>query len=533
MSHKEEPDEVGLRGPPPPHRSKQPNGTPLEGGRPRWRPCQLHNPDAESQGHHHHYHHQASQPGSSRAPPHHRRRRVPGQAQRRRTESGDAEAKPGQQPRPGAARHHRSGERLHQPRYRQQRREEAQQAASTPTTDQPLETSPEESSQELLTPSPQAEPITHTPDGDQANSGDSQMPHDPDIEETSKELLEENEQHEKSTFAQKNEEDDDYPREKVEQNEQDYGTSKIQASKTTIRPESKRTSPLRVDVPPFTTSPHQIMNKPLFQSQRSFPESLRTYNAEPKTNHAYFTTGYTNKDTECDIRYHDEDHQDELSDSSPEACSDLYPQLSPESHLETPYQTESYQHNPPDPSPTPEEPQIFERNQNTSMDECDEQCNPQEDVGRNCSVGSRLHHYDEQSGDEAERSERVRKSSVSLSLKVQEQTETAEVAGGPDKPPTPTHHQPPESCRPSGDVVSLAIKDIREAIEEVKTKTVRSPYTPDKPAEPVWVMRQDVSPVDEFHQPQFQSYPQSPSQHSQSSPQNTVSQHPVAGCNCT
>ncbi|RMC01060.1 hypothetical protein DUI87_22324 [Hirundo rustica rustica] len=44
------------------------------------------------------------------------------------------------------------------------------------------------------------------------------------------------------------------------------------------------------------------------------------------------------------------------------------------------------------------------------------------------------------------------------------------------------------------DAISLAIKDIKEAIEEVKTKTIRSPYTPDEPKEPIWVMRQDISP---------------------------------------
>ncbi|KAM9858776.1 amyloid-beta A4 precursor protein-binding family A member 1 [Aulostomus maculatus] len=47
------------------------------------------------------------------------------------------------------------------------------------------------------------------------------------------------------------------------------------------------------------------------------------------------------------------------------------------------------------------------------------------------------------------------------------------------------------------DAISLAIKDIREAIEEVKTRTVRSPYTPDEPKEPIWVMRQDLSPTAE------------------------------------
>uniref|UniRef100_A0A674GFM7 Amyloid-beta A4 precursor protein-binding family A member 3 n=1 Tax=Taeniopygia guttata TaxID=59729 RepID=A0A674GFM7_TAEGU len=44
------------------------------------------------------------------------------------------------------------------------------------------------------------------------------------------------------------------------------------------------------------------------------------------------------------------------------------------------------------------------------------------------------------------------------------------------------------------DAISLAIKDIKEAIEEVKTRTIRSPYTPDEPKEPIWVMRQDISP---------------------------------------
>lgn len=51
------------------------------------------------------------------------------------------------------------------------------------------------------------------------------------------------------------------------------------------------------------------------------------------------------------------------------------------------------------------------------------------------------------------------------------------------------------------DAISLAIKDIKEAIEEVKTRTVRSPYTPDEPKEPIWVMRQDLSPTVECDLP--------------------------------
>uniref|UniRef100_I3K8Q3 Amyloid beta protein binding family A member 1 n=1 Tax=Oreochromis niloticus TaxID=8128 RepID=I3K8Q3_ORENI len=51
------------------------------------------------------------------------------------------------------------------------------------------------------------------------------------------------------------------------------------------------------------------------------------------------------------------------------------------------------------------------------------------------------------------------------------------------------------------DAISLAIKDIKEAIEEVKNRTVRSPYTPDEPKEPIWVMRQDLSPTAECDLP--------------------------------
>ncbi|XP_057211236.1 amyloid-beta A4 precursor protein-binding family A member 1 isoform X2 [Triplophysa rosa] len=56
---------------------------------------------------------------------------------------------------------------------------------------------------------------------------------------------------------------------------------------------------------------------------------------------------------------------------------------------------------------------------------------------------------------------------------------------------------PVKSSRDKRDAISLAIKDIKEAIEEVKTRTVRSPYTPDEPKEPIWVMRQDLSPTAE------------------------------------
>uniref|UniRef100_A0A671SJI3 Amyloid-beta A4 precursor protein-binding family A member 3 n=1 Tax=Sinocyclocheilus anshuiensis TaxID=1608454 RepID=A0A671SJI3_9TELE len=549
MSHREEPEEAGLRGPPP-HRSKHPNGTPLEGSRPRWRPCQLHNPDAEGQGHHHqYYHHQANQHtfGSSRGPPRHCRRHAPGEAHRRRAEGGDTEARAGQQPKPGVSRHHRSGERLHQHRYRQQHKEEEEeQVVKTPPKEQTSEPlSPEDCSQDLLTPSPQDEPIIDGLDGnspDLSHSSNTQVDRDP---ESSMEQVEEKVQCEESKLGE-----EDLVKENQEENyfretpEQDYAPPKI-ASKS--RPESKRTSPLRVDVPPFATSPHQMMNKPFFQSPRTFPETLRSHNSDPKSYPAHFNTGYahTNKDKGFESAMsHVEDHQEDLSDSSPGACTDSYPQLSPDSHLEespTEYQKESYLTDPP---PALEGPQTYERNQSVTTDECDHQCDPQEHIGQFSSVGSRLHHYDEQSGDEAESSGRVRaqvrktSSSTNLSQEVHPQEETSEttqlspdlqveVMERPDKSSTPAQDQITESCRATGDAVSLAIKDIKEAIEEMKTKTVRSPYTPDKITEPVWVMRQDLSPVEENHsqlQPQIHSYPQSPCQLSQSSPQYAVSE---------
>uniref|UniRef100_A0A8C2G2P9 Amyloid beta (A4) precursor protein-binding, family A, member 1b n=1 Tax=Cyprinus carpio TaxID=7962 RepID=A0A8C2G2P9_CYPCA len=544
MSHREEPEEAGLRGPPP-HRSKQPNGTPLEGGRPRWRPCQLHNPDAEGQGHHHHHQANLHTSGSSRGPPRHRRRHAPGEAQRRRAESGDTEARAGQQPKPGASRHHRSGERLHQHRYRQQHKEEEEeQVVKTPPKEQASEPlSPEDSSQEPLTPSPQDEPFTDGLDAnspDLSHSSDTHIDRDPEPE-SSVEHLEEKVQSEESKLGEeelvKENQEKDYFRETPEQ---DYAPPKI-ASKS--RPERKRTSPLRVDVPPFATSPRQMMNKPFFQSPRTFPETLRSHHSDPKSYPAHFNTGYahTSKDKEFESpMFHVEDHQEDLSDSSPEACTDSYPRLSPDCHPEespTEYQTES---NLTDPPPALEGPQTYERHQSVTTEEYD----PQEDIDQRSSVGSRLHHYDEQSGDEAESSGRVRaqvrktSSSTSLSQEAPTQEETSETAQlspdlqvevveRPDKTSTPAQDQMTESCRATGDAVSLAIKDIKEAIEEVKTKAVRSPYTPDKITEPVWVMRQDVSPVEENPpqlQPQVHSHPQSPCQLSQSSPQYAVSE---------
>lgn len=139
------------------------------------------------------------------------------------------------------------------------------------------------------------------------------------------------------------------------------------------------------------------------------------------------------------------------------------------------------------------------------------QCGPKQGRGRgshhsplNRSVGCRLHHYDGQSDGEGERAEkqspaprsrgqlprRAETPAKSPSSGRTSSGEAQEERGGEGL-------QEEKGTRGSGDAIILAIKDIKEAIEEVKIKAVRSPYTPDRPVEPIWVMRQEVSPPGE------------------------------------
>lgn len=120
------------------------------------------------------------------------------------------------------------------------------------------------------------------------------------------------------------------------------------------------------------------------------------------------------------------------------------------------------------------------------------------------SVGCRLHHYDSKSDSEGDSGS---KSSVTKSRK-----HTLKKAGTLDKSPASVQNtsseaqeeqdQAAEDSKETGDAIIVAIKDIRNAIEEVKIKAVRSPYTPDKPEEPIWVMRQEISTTEEVQLPQ-------------------------------
>nr|XP_034955540.1 amyloid-beta A4 precursor protein-binding family A member 1 isoform X3 [Zootoca vivipara] len=168
-----------------------------------------------------------------------------------------------------------------------------------------------------------------------------------------------------------------------------------------------------------------------------------------------------------------------------------------------------------------------------------EQEREEADNYRKEALGARLHHYDERSDGESDSPEKeaefapyprmdsyeqeedidqivaeVKQSMSSQSLdKAAEDMPEAEQNADPADAPAHVHH---EGNRPLSigsrptvnvgdpvqryskekrDAISLAIKDIKEAIEEVKTRTIRSPYTPDEPKEPIWVMRQDISPT--------------------------------------
>ncbi|XP_047425161.1 amyloid-beta A4 precursor protein-binding family A member 1-like isoform X2 [Mugil cephalus] len=129
------------------------------------------------------------------------------------------------------------------------------------------------------------------------------------------------------------------------------------------------------------------------------------------------------------------------------------------------------------------------------------------------SVGCRLHHYDGQSdgeGDSADQSP-VPKSRRHAPTQTGTQAKTqssGHISSETPDEPNAIGFSGEEGTKGSGDAISLAIKDIKEAIEGVKTKAVRSPYTPDQPVEPIWVMRQESSPHSSS-----QSAPESPTRY--------------------
>ncbi|XP_022059716.2 amyloid-beta A4 precursor protein-binding family A member 1-like [Acanthochromis polyacanthus] len=149
------------------------------------------------------------------------------------------------------------------------------------------------------------------------------------------------------------------------------------------------------------------------------------------------------------------------------------------------------------------------------------------------SVGCRLHHYDGQSDGEGSSADQspVPKSRRQTPKQTETQARTSTFGQSSSGEAHDERHvvgfSGEEGPKGSGDAISLAIKDIKEAIEGVKTKTVRSPYTPDQPVEPIWVMRQEVSPTEDSYPlqtPTGHSSPHSPSQSASESPSRYASQ---------
>lgn len=195
--------------------------------------------------------------------------------------------------------------------------------------------------------------------------------------------------------------------------------------------------------------------------------------------------------------------------SFPEALKPLYPEIHRESHRQLGRRTE------------PNEAQLESRQghfnshrrenlQTGALTSPTKGCHQVQRQGRDRgshhspldrSVGRRLHHYDGQSDGEVGSADQspVPRNRRQPSRQAETQGPSSGQSSSGD---TQDEHNivglpGEESTRGSGDAISLAIKDIKEAIEEVKTKTVRSPYTPDQPGEPIWVMRQEVSPTED------------------------------------
>uniref|UniRef100_A0A4W4FGK2 Amyloid beta (A4) precursor protein-binding, family A, member 1b n=1 Tax=Electrophorus electricus TaxID=8005 RepID=A0A4W4FGK2_ELEEL len=251
-----------------------------------------------------------------------------------------------------------------------------------------------------------------------------------------------------------------------------------------------------MDVPPCAVSPPPPLSVDHNQPQ-AFSGPLRGYSLEPKPAQ-FSSTGYAPLSTgprpECQACT--QSCEEPVSDSSPEAFSVSCAQLSSESCAK-PFRTiliEAHgdahggpfagQHH-----KGSEEQQSFEKSLDVPSSQPMPQSGQHIEPRQQASVSSRLNKAGCPERCTAKYGNRT-SSSDSFYQEAQELCDECPDAG----PPSPGSHggqalesscaeAPPPSARVSGDAISLAIRDIKEAIEEVKTKAVRSPYTPDPPTE--------------------------------------------------
>ncbi|KAM3599968.1 uncharacterized protein V6R79_014759 [Siganus canaliculatus] len=587
MSHKcqgEASVEAGEESKAPPLRSRQSNGTTARDPPPprrSWRPCQMLNQDGELNPHHHHHHHHHHpphhhhHPPPGRGPPRHRRRPPSGQAQspgvvptetppRQETaESQEAEPRP-TQPRPAVTRYRRHGDPNPRHRGHKHRKPVGEMQESSPGGDEregPAEVLVQQHSSgdtvmdqlqdrgsSHQTPVAVVTPTHLSPGPDLQHHTQHPPPAEEDLPEGKEEPEDQKENVDKEEELDQLEDDGDLqhssagqsscshddmqaeePTEPVEDQEtvtedavEDSGAQGSEFTDLCSDTESAAslsmdgplhsppplqspTPPSSPDVPPFPQLDH--FSEDTKSRQKSFPRSVNKPYSEPKSHPNCF----------------------------PEPLKTSYPELHREPRRQPGWRSEpreAQQESRQEPVPSHRQENVQKAAPLSPNKGSHHAPRQGRDRGPHHSppdrsVGCRLHHYDGQSDSEGDASDQ---SPLPKSLRHRQvESEARSPSSGlsrnqEDRAVT----SPPgeEGVRGSGDAISLAIKDIREAIEEVKTKAVRSPYTPDRPVEPIWVMRQEVSPTEEGYPAQpaaGQSSPQSPSQSSSESPSRYAS----------
>ncbi|XP_062334394.1 amyloid-beta A4 precursor protein-binding family A member 1 isoform X2 [Osmerus eperlanus] len=264
---------------------------------------------------------------------------------------------------------------------------------------------------------------------------------------------------------------------------------------------------------------------PLPDDERS-PDSYSYSTSYPKTYADFYTQAHPHSNHEPFSDSYSEPYAKSYPSSFPEPLKVSYPELPREPGRRSGRRADqsypSHRHRPREaPEPHPADRDFRAPRQSRDVG------SHRPSAWQGTSVGSRLHHYNGHSDGEGD-SSRESLSSHNLPPPTRYTMAEAQVEcprpgrGGPGESQDETGLSE-KSARGSGDAITLAIKDIKEAIEEVKIKTVRSPYTPDRSIEPVWVMRQEVSPSEEEFPSQplggnNSSVPQSPSQSFSQSP---------------
>ncbi|CAL8276403.1 unnamed protein product [Merluccius merluccius] len=566
MSHKHQATEgfgdaeEELNADPGPPRNRQANGSSAESATRRsWRPCQMLNEDGEPIHHHHHPPHQHHPPphqhhpaASARGPPRQRRRPPPGPGQTQGQSHGqgqvsgptvpDVEPQPTPHPRPGVARYRRMGDP--NPRLRAHRqRQPSSEVSSTPT---PLQQHPAPYSDQRESPSGPAQQEVIDRDGHSV-AGPSSYVHD---NTQAFEDWREDQCGERVLEGEEEEEREEVQRGCVEENfAQESETNDLcsdteSAASLSMEGHLHSPPPLHSPTPPSSPeissfphldqyhedaglSPDTLHNDALPENDDDCSVAHSVSYTYPKTYADFYSESHSKSCPQPLSETYSEPYTKSYPDSFPEPLMTPYPELGREPHRRSGRRCESWE----DEEESYQEPSSKHRSQEHVQEGAPTssptgQGSPAPRLSRDLSsfqtqtcqsrsVGSRLHHYDGQSDGEGDSTDGSI-SSKSLAAEPRQAQGEAQEKGATTGQSRLGEARLDEQARVgvpgedagkgSGDAISLAIKDIKEAIEEVKTKTVRSPYTPDQPIEPIWVMRQDVSPTEDGYQPTVGSH---------------------------